>query len=252
MFRGRRRESAELIGAEDVLSVLDRSAEHFTFPMLDNGYVYPAAARLSVHGDGLNWAIVIETFGYSPRAETPDLAVTTFASKVAHPKTRADSVNEAAYLNYLKQHPHDAVDFHWPLDADDWPEDEALEPGVTIRLRGQDVTVPTAQDCLAVGITTGRPVAIEIFELSRYFAEMRRDDVLATLDERTRQVLPGLPQVLLLDEWHHPDLGAGNRPSDTLTFRQIAEVAATGDASKYDMPEPPNTHWSNWPLGGLL
>ncbi len=91
-----------------------------------------------------------------------------------------------------------------------------------------------------------------MFEFCRYLAETRRDDVLATDEERTKQVLPGLPQVLLLDEWRHPDLVEDERPSDTDTFRQIAEVASTGDASKYKAPEPSNTHWSNWPEGGLL
>ena len=35
--------------AGQVLGVLDRCAKAFTFPVLDNGYVYLAGARLSVH-----------------------------------------------------------------------------------------------------------------------------------------------------------------------------------------------------------
>ena len=46
--------------------------------------------------------------------------------------------------------------------------------------------------------------------------------------------------------------GSNPLSGDTQTFRQIAAVAATGDASKYEAPEPANTHWSNWPDGGLL
>lgn len=231
--------------------MLDQCAEDFTFPMLDNGYVYPAAARLSVHSDGTDWAIVVETFGYSPRAGDPDLSVVTFTSEVPHPNTRPDYVNESAYLNYLKQHPHDAVEYFWPLDGD-WTDDESLPPGEIIRLRGHEVAIPTPEDCREVGITTERSDRIAVFELSRYFAETRRDDVLATNEERTKQVLPGLGQVLLLDEWHHPDLVVGQRPSDTRTFPQLAAVAVSGDASKYDAPEPANTHWSHWPEGGLL
>lgn len=231
--------------------MLDQCAEDFTFPMLDNGYVYPAAARLSVHSDGTDWAIVVETFGYSPRAGDPDLKVATFTSKVPHPKTRADYVDESAYLNYLKQHPHDGAEYFWPLEGD-WTDDESLPPGEIVRLRGQEVAVPTFEDGRGVGITTERSDRIAVFELSRYFAETRRDDVLATKEERTKQVLPGLGQVLLLDEWHHPDLVVGQRPSDTRTFQQLADVAVSADASKYDAPEPANTHWSNWPEGGLL
>jgi hypothetical protein len=249
--RKRDKSTAESDGQE-VLAVLDRCAAAFTFPMLDNGYIYPAAARLSVHSDGSGWAIVVETFGYSPRAGHPDLNVATFTSSVPHPKTRADYVNEAAYLNYLKQHPHDAVEFFWPLDEGDWLDDERVVPGTTVLLRGREVSVPTVEDCQAVGITPTLPDGIAVFELARYFAEARRDDVLATGEERTKQVPTGLSQVLLLDQWHHPDLVRGERPSDTQTFRQIAAVAASGDARKYEALEPPNTHWSNWPEGGLL
>lgn len=251
MFGRRRGKPTGAPRKQDVLGVLDQCAEHFTFPMLDNGYIYPAAARLSVHADGTEWAIVVETLGYSPRAGQPDLTVATFTSKVPHPKTQADYVDESAYRNYLKQHPHDAVEYFWPLEGD-WPDDESLPPGEIIRLRGEQVAVPTSEACRGVGITTERPKRIAVFELTRYFAETRRDDVLATQEERTKQVLPGLAQVLLLDEWHHPDLVLGQRPSYTQTFRQLAEVAVSGDPGKYQVPEPANTRWSNWPEGGLL
>lgn len=122
----------------------------------------------------------------------------------------------------------------------------------TVRLRGREVDAPTVEQCLAVGITTEQADRVAVFELCRYFAETTRDGVLAIGEERTSQVLPGLAQVLLLDEWHHPDLGSGELPSATQTFQQIAEVAASADASNYDTREVPNTHWSNWPDGGLL
>lgn len=251
MFGRRRGKSTGAPHKQDVLDVLDQCAEDFTFPMLDNGYVYPAAARLSVHADGTDWAIVVETLGYSPRAGQPDLNVATFTSKVPQPKTRADYVNESAYLNYLTQHLHDAVEYFWPLEGD-WSDDDSLPPGEIIRLRGEEVAAPTVEACQGVGIKTERSDGLAVFELTRFFAETRRNDVLATPEERTKQVLPGLPQVLLLDEWHHPDLVVGQRPSDTRTFQQLAKVAVSGDAGKYEAPEPPNTHWSNWPEGGLL
>lgn len=239
-------------GSESVLAVLDRCAESFTFPMLDNGYIYPAAARLSVHSDSTDWAIVMETFGFSPRGGLPDLTVTTFTSKVRRPKTRADYVDDSAYVNYLEQHPHDAVEYFWPLDEGEWIDEESVVPGTTVRLRGREVAVPTVEQCRAVGITTEEVDRVAVFELCRYFAETSRDNVLAVGEERTSQVLPGLPQVLLLDEWHHPDLGSGELPSATRTFQQIAEVAVSADPDHYDTDEVPNTHWSHWPNGGLL
>lgn len=40
--------------------------------MLDNGYVYLAATRLSLYRSATDWAIAIEVFGFSPRAGLPD------------------------------------------------------------------------------------------------------------------------------------------------------------------------------------
>ncbi len=34
-----------------ILEQLDRAAKGFVFPMLDNGYVYPADVRLSIYRD---------------------------------------------------------------------------------------------------------------------------------------------------------------------------------------------------------
>ncbi len=58
-----------------ILAILDACAESSTFPMLDNGYVYLSATRLSLHRSMANWAIVIEVFGFSPRAGLPDLHI---------------------------------------------------------------------------------------------------------------------------------------------------------------------------------
>ena len=62
----------------DILRVLDNCCDAFTFPMLDNGYVYLAATRLSLFRDNADWAMTIEVFGFSPRAELPDASVYCF------------------------------------------------------------------------------------------------------------------------------------------------------------------------------
>lgn len=67
-----------------------------------------------------------------------------------------------------------------------------------------------------------------------------------------RRIPVDLPEVLRLDQWNHPDLVSGLRPSDSETFHQIADVLATGDLSRYAPSLPPNTHWSNWPESGSL
>jgi hypothetical protein len=67
---------------EDILSMLDRCCDAYTFPMLHNGYVYLAGTRLSLYRSATDWAMVIEVFGFSPRSEVPDTHIHTFASRL--------------------------------------------------------------------------------------------------------------------------------------------------------------------------
>jgi hypothetical protein len=57
-----------------------------------------------------------------------------------------------------------------------------------------------------------------------------RDQVLATYQEQRISVLPDMTQLLQLEEWHHPNLADGELASSSETFRQLAQVLATGDA----------------------
>src|SRR5688572_15980799 len=118
----------------DILEILDQGARDFVFPMLDNGYVYPAAARLSLYTARGDWALVFETFGFSPRAEVPDLLVTAFTSRPVRTKTAADYVSEEAFRNYLARNPNVEQTFFFPLDGEEWidPDDgERLAEGAS-------------------------------------------------------------------------------------------------------------------------
>lgn len=96
-------------------------------------------------------------------------------------------------------------------------------------------------------------VNVPFFELCRAIASLRRNDVLATFEERRQNVGSTLREILVLDEWRHPEsIERNERPSDTQSFRQLALAAVTGDASHYRPTVAPNTHWRHWPLGGSL
>jgi len=72
--------------SEDVLAILDQCSAKFTFPMLDNGYVYLAATRLSLHRTEADWGMVIEAFGYSPRAGITGYAHLHFREYSSEPR----------------------------------------------------------------------------------------------------------------------------------------------------------------------
>jgi hypothetical protein len=101
---------------------------------------------------------------------------------------------------------------------------------------------------LPVDGTAGQPLK----DVLRTLVPEHRDILLATEEELRARIPADLPRVLQLDEWVHPDVAGQEKPSDSDTFRQLAEALVTGDISRFAPTGPPNTHWSNWPEGGSL
>jgi hypothetical protein len=242
--------------ASQILGILDACCEAFTFPMLDNGYVYPAASRLTLYRSDLDWAMVMETFGFSPRAGTPDVAVQTFASRLYNRNPSDKYVSEVAYKAYLKNNAHNESRSYFPIDGDSWQDVENVElvaPDVQqIHLRGQPVAIPTPNQFQELDIALAMAPRVQVFELCRALAATYRDSVLAAPAERRTNVLPSLSKIIELDNWRHPDLAAGESVSDSTTFQQLARVLETGDSLEYHPVLPSNTHWRNWPNGGTL
>jgi hypothetical protein len=222
--------------------------------MLDNGYVYLAATRLTAFRSNQDWAITIEVFGFSPRSGYPDLDIRTFGSKLANRKSPKDYVNRDFYERYLVEHKFDESHYVYPIGEDDWIDEEFVAADAReIRLRDRAFPLPSLNDYENFGINLGAPPRVQIFELCRYVAGLKRSDILATVEELRVNVPPEMQQVLQLDEWNHPDVcNETCRPSGSETFRQIAEVLVTGDAEAYCPTQPANTHWLNWPDGGTL
>jgi len=240
---------------EEVLHVLDQCAEDFRFPALDNGYIYLAATRLTLFRSEADWAMVFEIFGFNPRAGSPTLDVTTFASRPHARDTRDNYINEKAYANYLANNPNNDSRFFYPIGGDwqDGGSGEMLAANAEeILLRERPLALPPLDAYAHVGIELEDHGEVRVFELCRYLAAVARVDVLGTVAERRVSIRPEMVQVLQLEEWHHPDVVGGEPPSDSTTFRQLAWVLATGDVSHYSPVDAPNTHWRNWPGGGSL
>ena len=102
------------------------------------------------------------------------------------------------------------------------------------------------------GIELEQPPRVQAFELCRFLADISRDLVLATPEERRISLLPDMSQILQLEEWHHPNVVEDDRPSRSDTSQQLTRVLATGEVRLYQPTQPPNTRWRNWPEGGRL
>jgi hypothetical protein len=244
-------------GPEEILSVLDRCCEAFRFPMLDNGYVYLAATRLSLYRSAADWAMAIEVFGFSPRAGLPDTNIQTFASRLHDRDPPERYVSREAYEMYLANNPHNEYRSVFPIHEGPWQDAEEMEyvaaEADAVLVRNEAIPLPSVGDYARRGIELEQAPRAQVFELCRYLADIAREQVLATPGERRVSVLPEMEQILQLEEWNHPNVvDDEERPSGSETFQQLARVLATGDVRLYQPSQPPNTHWRNWPEGGRL
>lgn len=253
-FSGSAAGSESPFGSKRILRILDRCCENFTFPMLDNGYFYLAASRLSLFRSPLDWALVFERFGFSPRAGFPDTYIETFASKLHERDGRDNYRTPEEYDNYLANNPNNEFRTVWAASEGPWLGDDEMvaENASEVVVRGRTIPLPRAEEYVRHGIDLERSPRVQIFELCRYLAGTAREAVLATPEERRVSVPPEMNQILQLEEWHHPNLIAGELPSKSETFRQLVDVLATGDVTHYRPSRPPNNHWRNWPDGGTL
>ena len=240
--------------SEKILEILDSCAEEFTFPVLDNGYVYLAATRMSIFGNNSDWAIVIEVFGFSPRTGDPDVQIYTFSSNLYERDSLEKYVSEDAYRNYLENNPFNESRFIYPIDNSDWVDEEDQENlninGICL-LRGKEISFPPISHYEQLGINLEEDVPLT-FEFCRFLAENYRELVLSTQKELRVSVLPSMDLLLQLDDWEHPDISDGELPSSSKDFIQIANALAKGSFESFKASCKKNTHWRNWPEAGTL
>jgi hypothetical protein len=242
------------ITQKSILETLDSCANDFTFPVLDNGYVYLAESRLTVFRSPVYWAITIEIFGFSPRAGDPDVTVYTFSNALRNRSKIDDYVSKEAYDNYLANNKFNEFSSFWPIGGENWidPEDSELcmEKG-EYELRNKKCALPGNLEYETAGIKLeeDRPA---VFEFCRYLAHHEKELVLATEEELMHHVPVDCDVKLQLSDWCHPDITGSELPSSKETFQLIASLIETDKLSSYSSIEAPNTHWSNWPDSGTL
>jgi hypothetical protein len=242
--------------SDEILSIIDRCCDAFTFPMLDNGYIYLAGTRLSLYRSKTDWAMAIEVFGFSPRAGLPDTSIQTFASRLYDRDSPEKYISREAYQRYLANNPYNDFRSAFPVNEGPWQDFEnaefIAEDARDVVVRGQAISLPNLEEYSRHGIELEQAPRVQVFELCRFLADVAREQVLATPQERRVSVLPEMEHLLQLEEWHHPNLIEDERPSRSETFQQLARVLATGVVGLYRPSHPPNTHWRNWPEGGRL
>ncbi|GAA3584957.1 DUF7003 family protein [Snuella lapsa] len=231
--------------AKEILKQLDKCAGEFTFPMLDNGYVYPIHSKLSAYRDEKRWAIIIEVIGFNYRSG-------------GH-----NGISNCLHIfgNCIKTEPGtDNANFLYITDdsTDDLTFDEeyleSLNPRAkTMMLREKEIDINHNRDFyLKKGIKLEDDDKIFVWEFMRGLEPEYNMEFEATEEEIKQRIPYDLPKIMELNEWHHPDCADSELPSKNETFKQIAKVLETGRTEFYKPTNKPNNHWKNWPDGGTL
>ncbi len=233
-----------MIQKTEILYQLDKAADDFIFPMLDNGYYYHGDQKMTIFGDRSRWAILIEVLQFNNHRHDIEgiTNITTFFGNCVI----SENNNDNFYMFAQNADTETFLD-----DEDDGP---FLNPyAKTILIRS--IEVPIVQDrqyYVTKGIELEYDDKIMPWEFMRGLVPEYSSMFWITQEEISRSIPIDLPVIMVLNKWHHPDLASGEKPSSTETFQQIAGVLLTGDISIYEPGEDYNTHWSNWPEGGML
>lgn len=219
----------------DILCQLDRAASDFLFPVLDNGYVYLGAARLTGFRSSDEWAIVIEVLGYFKQEHRFVDQIYQFGNSVVPGIGRS--------IELFEVRSGVASEMDW------------FNVGqIALEKRSQRLELDLDLHLLRTsGVVMQNAERIHASELLHAACSFSLSKLWATDDELLVASSIRLPKAIVLNEWEHPDLSAGRLPSQSPSFAMLAEVLATGDPTRYDAERvSPNTHWSNWPDAGLL
>jgi hypothetical protein len=248
---------------EQFLTAMDDFAAINRFPDLSAGYLYPAGTRLSVYTNAIaklgircnSWAIVIEILAFDPKVRGTNGIydiVTLFGNHLRTPQGKTGiSQYRISYCTFLSDGPEG------PLFL---PPNHSMRGSATVSPLAKSVTVrgavfpisTNAAEYAELGIPLSDLPWLRGEELLRWFA-LKYPALSWRSEVEIASELTELPPLMLrLNEWHHPDVGMDERPSETEFLGLIADVIATGDVSQYQPSEKPNTHWSNWPMAGSL
>ena len=229
----------------DIVAQLDRCAEDFTFPMLDNGYVYPVESLLSGYRNENWWALIIEVVGFNVRAGGHD-GIENCLHIFGNCIDFEPGTDNSNFLYFAEN----------SLEGETFDQEfgDSLNPNIkTISLRGKIVPIPQDPEYYKTKqIELEAPPKIKIWEFLRAIKDDYGEYFLATEEEIRARIPRDLPCIIRLNEWFHPDLASGEKPSESETFQMIARVLETGDLKYYQPTKVPNNHWKNWPDGGTL
>ena len=234
-----------MIKSAEILKQLDKCAEDYTFPMLDDGYVYPAGTKLTAYRDDKRWVIIIEVIGFNYRGGGHN-GISNCLHIFGNCLNYEPGTQNENFL-YLTKDAEDCNTF-------DEEEEFYLNPICpTFLLRNEIVQlIHNKDEYKASEILLEDEVKINAFEFLRLLDKLYHDKLVAPEQEIRERIPKDIKKIIELHDWYHPDVVNNELPSQNETFKLIAKVLETGVIENYKPTNNSNTHWINWPEGGTL
>jgi hypothetical protein len=185
---------------EEILGQLDEANAAFAFPDLNHGYYYAIDVRLHAYGDDARWALIVETVGYNPRGFNVYDVLHVFGNCLIAGSPGFENGDFLARIDNLPE-----------VETPGQPE--TYRGGTPIVIRSTPAHVSA-------------PVGEALADTFRRLVPVHRELLLADAAELRRRIPADLPELLVLDQWHQPDLFE-MPPSASEVCEQIADVLVT-------------------------
>ena len=202
---------------QQILEFLDRRFNAIDMPCFGNMNIDYISSRLLAFRDDSRWLILFNSIVWWSASE----GLVTILECVGNCVQGKQGFDSDRYL------------ITGQIKYDEMPND------YHVTVRGKHIPLSELKIIARPELFAEQEPNIAIALLENY-----REELLANREEYGKFIPDGLTQILVLDQWHHPDWGC--LPSQTESFPLIAEVLFTGNPDLYKPPTNPNTDWRFW------
>jgi hypothetical protein len=227
--------------SKELLTELFERAQHYDFPVLDNAYWKLISGRLRGFRQGSDVALVFEMFIFQTQAQA--FLVNIYAYGTLIGGTQGD----VGAFPAISEAPHcplwdDQGEWRPNLPSRTVSVNETLlsvvnDPRILIQDLGSIERIVLSEGDAADEAAFGRAIAREI-GLSRVMPEKYILETCPSLANAT--------EIVRLSNWDHPDVIAGQPPSDSVAITQVAALlAGERDSISYDH-KGDNVYWRFW------
>lgn len=213
----------------DVLRFLDGQAEASRFLTLDNFYWYYSRAKLYVYVSPDDWVLAFQVCAYFQRTQE----IGNFCYTYCPSLDGGRHVTTLRVIHTGGKDPELSDRHRFMLTFPSGPVTcEVTEKDYhAYKIPTSSLNPPLLDIVRLVGWKYSNHVFLGTQEFDSYLIGMG---------------LLGFSSLLELDDWYHPNVALGELPSKSRSMRQIADVIASNDASKYTLRGKGNTHLRKW------